>query len=141
MSAYIYSELLHAEPSDNEYGTPGYHIEKGDGIYWEPKEIFERHALKVEDNPKLPSGVSIGPTMVDNFIKEVHSITMGDRTTVTRVILVNGFEIMESSSCVDPANYSQEMGETINLGHVKDKIWELLGFLLSTAYHGFENQE
>ena len=81
MSAYIYSELLHAEPSDNEMGTPGYRIEKGDGIYWEPKEIFERHALKVEDNPKLPSGVSIGPSMVDNFIKEVHSITMGDRTT------------------------------------------------------------
>lgn len=140
MSAYIYSELLHAEPADNEFGTPGYTIEKGDGIYWEPKEIFERHALKVEDNPKLPSGVSIGPKMVDDFIQEVHSITMGDRTTVTRIILVNGFEIIESSSCVDPANYSPEMGEQINIKHAKDKIWELLGFLLTSAFHGFTNE-
>lgn len=139
MNTYIYSELLHAMECDNELGTPGYRIEKGDGIFWEPKEEFERHALKVEDNPKLPSGVSIGPTMVIDFIKGVHSITMGDRTTVTRIILINGFEIIESSSCVDPANYNQEMGEQINVNHAKDKIWELLGFLLSTAYHGFLN--
>ncbi|UBL06826.1 hypothetical protein KLF33_15990 (plasmid) [Clostridium perfringens] len=74
--------------------------------------------------------------MVDGFIKEVHVSTLGDKTTLVRAILVNGFEIVESTGCVDKVNYSEDIGAEICLNKIKDKIWYLLGFLLQTAYNG-----
>lgn len=98
--------------------------------------INNKNILPVEDNSKLPSGVSIGPQMVEDFIKEKHVSTIGDKTTLVRVVLGNGFEIIESSACVDKANYNQEIGAEICMEKIKDKIWMLLGFLLQTAYKG-----
>lgn len=119
-------------PDDN-----GYLVKYPDGyVSWSPKQIFDSAYLKVDDNKELPSGVSIGQNMVDEFVSYTEIYTLGDRTTVVRCVLRNGFEIVESSSCVDPKNYSEEMGHDICMGKIKDKIWELLGFLLQTAWHG-----
>jgi hypothetical protein len=49
---------------------------------------------------------------------------------------VNGFEIVESSSCVDKENYSEELGVEICMEKIRDKIWMLLGFLLQTDVSG-----
>lgn len=136
MEYYIGTKLIKAEPAVKD-GEQGYNVQYRDGyISWSPKETFEKAHLKVEDNPKLPSGVSIGPKMVDDFIKETHIETLGEKTTLVRVTLVNGFEIIETSTCVDPENYSEEIGAEICLEKIKDKIWYLLGFLLQTAYTG-----
>lgn len=105
-------------------------------ISWSPKSIFEQAYMEVEDNKMLPSGVSIGQKMVDNFILSEETKTWGDRTTIVRCVLKNGFEIVESSSCVDSKNYSQEIGKEICMSKIRDKIWGLLGFLLQTAWHG-----
>ncbi len=94
--------------------------------------------MKVQDNPTLPSGVSVGQKMVDDFIKEVHVSTLGEKTTLVRCILVNGFEIVEASACVDKVNYNEEIGAEICLGKIKDKIWMLLGFLLQTGVGGIK---
>ena len=92
--------------------------------------------MKVDDNKNLPSGVSIGPEMVDDFIASTETITMGETTTVVRCVLRNGFDIVESSSCVDPKNYDEKIGKDICMGSIKNKIWELLGFLLQQAWQG-----
>ena len=42
----------------------------------------------------------------------------------------NGFTLRESTTCVDPANYSEEIGKEICLKHIEDKIWLLLGYAL-----------
>ena len=76
--------------------------------------------------------------MVDDFIKETHASTLGDRTTLVRCVLVNGFEIIETSACVDPLNYNEYMGAEICMKKIKDKIWYLLGFLLHTAWRGIK---
>lgn len=152
MKKYIGCKLLEAKPmTRGDYNTfrgwtipenenpedEGYLVEYPDGyISWSPKQIFEKAYLQVDDNKDLPSGVSIGPDMVDDFIAYYETHTMGEATTVVRCVLRNGFVIVESSSCVDPANYSEKMGEEICLNNIKDKIWELLGFLLQTAWHG-----
>lgn len=146
MRKYIGTKLVEAEPSNRttmECGLmkieSGYKVRYPDGYEsWSPKEVFEKAYLLVDDNKDLPSGVSIGPEMVDDFIAATETYTLGDRTTVVRCVLRNGFEIVESSSCVDPKNYSGEMGRNICMGKIKDKIWELLGFLLQTAWHGIE---
>lgn len=137
MKKYIVCELVEAEESGEGYRV--YH--KDDMEAYCPKDLFEKVYLEIDDNKDLPSGVSIGQQMVDDFIDKVESITMGEKTTVTLITLKNGFIITESSSCVDPKNYSMEIGEEVNLEHAKNKIWELLGFLLQTAYQGFKKSE
>ena len=137
MKKYIVCELVEAEESGDGYRV--YH--KDDMEAYCPKDLFNKVYIEVNDNKNLPSGVSIGQQMVDDFIEKVESMTMGEKTTVTQITLKNGFIITESSSCVDPKNYSMEIGEEINLEHAKNKIWELLGFLLQTAYHGFKKSE
>ena len=137
MKKYIVCELVEAEKSGDGYRV--YH--KDDMEAYCPKDLFNKVYIEVNDNKNLPSGVSIGQQMVDDFIDKVESMTMGEKTTVTQITLKNGFIITESSSCVDPKNYSMEIGEKINLEHAKNKIWELLGFLLQTAYHGFKKSE
>lgn len=137
MKKYIVCELVEAEESGDGYRV--YH--KDDMEAYCPKDLFNKVYIEVNDNKNLPSGVSIGQQMVDDFIDKVESMTMGEKTTVTQITLKNGFIITESSSCVDPKNYRMEIGEEINLEHAKNKIWELLGFLLQTAYHGFKKSE
>lgn len=89
--------------------------------------------IKLQENDKLPNGVSIGQQMVDDFIKEIHVSTIGNKTTMVRAVLVNDFEIIETSACVSEANYDEEIGKEVCLKKIKDKVWFLLGFLLQCA--------
>jgi hypothetical protein len=141
MNKYIGVKLIEAEPCKEvvtgEERREGYKVRYPDGyVSWSPKEVFEKAYMKVVANPSLKSGVSISQEMVDNFIREIHVSTLGEKTTIVRAVLVNGFEIVESSSCVDPFNYDEVMGAEIGLAKIKDKIWFLLGFLLQTAVNG-----
>jgi hypothetical protein len=74
---------------------------------------------------------------IDNLIRESSIITvkLGEKTTVTQLTLVNGFSIVESSSCVDKSNYSQELGESICIERIKNKLWELEGYLLQNKLY------
>ena len=152
MNKYIGTKLIEAKemnlgdynklkgwsiPENENPEKEGYLVKYSDSyVSWSPKEVFEKAYLEVDDNKNLPSGVSIGYKMVEDFIREIHVSTIGDKTTLVRVVLVNGFEIIESSSCVDKDNYSEETGAGICLYKIKDKIWYLLGFLLQTAVGG-----
>jgi len=44
--------------------------------------------------------------------------------------LSNGFVIVESSACVDPQNFSFDIGRRICEERIKNKIWELEGYAL-----------
>lgn len=154
MNYYMGFKLIKAEPMTrgdyNEYRgwtisadenplDEGYIVRYSDDyVSWSPKDVFEKSYMEIQENPSLESKVSIGPKMIDDFIKEVHVSTLGDKTTLVRCVLVNDFEIIESSACVDPKNYSQEMGKQICMKKINDKIWSYLGFLLQTAYKGIK---
>ena len=116
----------------------GYRVHYPDGYEsWSPKGVFEQAHLPMTVNPDLRTDApSISQQMVDDFILETWTQTMGDKTTVVRAMLRNGFEIMESSACVSAENYDEKLGREICLGKIKDKVWFLLGFLLQTAVHG-----
>jgi len=53
---------------------------------------------------------------------------MGDKTMVCHATLPNGFEIVTSAACNDPADYDAAVGEKITMRRLKDKVWELMGF-------------
>jgi hypothetical protein len=73
---------------------------------------------------------------VDRFIAVYRDYKMGEKTTVVEATLLNGFTLVDSSSCVDPKNYNHDTGMNICLEHIEDKVWFLLGFLLQTAKDG-----
>lgn len=115
----------------------GYKVQYPDEyVSWSPKDVFEKAYMKVTPNSKLKSDISISQEMVDNFIKETHVNTVGDKTTLVRVVLRNGFELCATSSCVDKDNYDKKIGVEICMKMIKDKVWFLLGFLLQTAKSG-----
>lgn len=50
--------------------------------------------------------------------------------TFVEVRMKNGFTVRETTTCVDPKNYNEEIGKEICLKRIEDKIWMLLGFML-----------
>lgn len=140
MKKYIGTKMVEAEKATRENGEEGYRIRYSDGyVSWSPKEVFEKAYLPVSINQNLRTEApSISQEMVDNFIDHTEAITMGDKTTVVRAVLKNGFEIVESSACVSAENYDEKLGEEICMKHIKNKVWFLLGFLLQTAVHGIK---
>lgn len=130
---YIGTKLVSAEPQEKG-GRPGYRITYPDGYAsWSPKDIFEAAYLPLD--PDKPAQ-SISQAVVDRFIQSMEVFTIGEKTTVVHATLQNGFEIIQSSACVSKENYSQELGAAICEEKIKDKVWELLGFLLQTAVKG-----
>ena len=64
-----------------------------------------------------------------NYICETR-IEFGKPVTYVTVQMLNGFTIRESTTCVDPENYDEEIGKKICLNKIKDKVWFLLGYSL-----------
>lgn len=131
-------ELDLTDIPEGEVAQMGYRVKYPDGYEsFSPKKVFENAYIPVgEDYNYIQRGDSITEKMVEDFIGDYYVTTLGDKTTLVRAILVNGFEIVESSSCVDPANYDEEVGKDICLAKIKDQVWYLLGFLLQTAKYG-----
>lgn len=97
-------------------GNPGYVVKYPDGyISWSPKDVFEQSYMQVQEDPKLISGVLIGEHMVNDFISYTKTSTVGYKTVMVRCVLRNGFEIIETSTCVDA-----QLGEEICMKKIKD---------------------
>lgn len=60
----------------------------------------------------------------------------GEKTTVLHVTLANGFEMVESAACVDPANYSEAIGVDLCRKRITDRLWLLEGWRLACTLHG-----
>lgn len=158
MKQYIGTKLIEAEkayrvdgkvvtlaenrvPCGNEVER-GYKVRYADGYEsFSPQGVFESAYLPLEVNGMLKTAApSISVEMVERFIDHHETVTMGGKTTVVRAVLKNGFEIVESSSCVSAENYDEKLGEEICMEQIRNKIWELLGFLLQTAVGGVNGE-
>ena len=158
MKTYIGTKIIQAEQAlwiDGKVYSPDeilpedtdvevrYRVRYPDGYEsWIPRDVFEAAYMPVLNNPQLKTDApSVSQQMVDDFILETWTTTLGDKTTVVRAMLRNGFEIVESSACVSAENYDETMGHAICMKKIKDKVWFLLGFLLQTAVHGVKRTE
>lgn len=54
----------------------------------------------------------------------------GKPCTYVVVRMKNGFTLRESTTCVDPTNYDENIGKEICLKKIEDKVWFLLGYQL-----------
>lgn len=154
MNKYIGTKLIEAKPmnlgdynkfkgwpipEDEDPKREGYLVKYSDDyISWSPKEVFEKAYLEVDENKNLPSGVSVGAEMVEDFIVDYDVFTKKGKITIVITTLKNGFTIVESSACVDPKNYDENIGAEICKERIKNQIWNHLGFLLQTAWKGIK---
>jgi hypothetical protein len=69
---------------------------------------------------------------VDQLISEskVEDVKIGEKSTVVALTLPNGFTIIESSSCVDPENYDHDLGKSVCINRIGDKVWAFEGYRL-----------
>jgi len=65
---------------------------------------------------------------IEFLIEKEEYQKMGQKTTVCLLTLKSGFEIVTSSSCVDPNNYNHDLGQIYSRQRAIDKLWELAGY-------------
>lgn len=83
-------------------------------------------------DPKKEKKNTIKQSDIDAIIakSKIEKMTWGNKTTCVKAELPNGFVIVETSSCVDPSNYDEELGVSLCLKRIKDRIWQLEGYKL-----------
>lgn len=104
-------------------------------------DIKVGHLKDVADAAYYPlsennDGTKILKEDVENFITDVHVTTIGEKTTVVNAHTRSGFDTVRHSSCVDPKNYSEELGKQYAMEEVVNDLWAHLGFVLQWAKYG-----
>ena len=150
MKTYIGVKMIDAEPmtrgdaSNNNYNIgkdkidfdnmhdEGYLVDYGNYQSWSPKEVFEAAYYPIEDKTK------ISRNDVESFLVRKSAHKLGDKTCVVLDTTLTGFDTIGTSACVDPANYSQEIGEEIARKDIVNAIWGHLGFVLQWAKNGLK---
>lgn len=80
---------------------------------------------------------TVTQAIVDELMEscDIAVTTAFDKCTIVACKLPSGFVIVESSSCVDPANYDEDMGVDICMKNIEKKVWELEGYLLQNQLY------
>lgn len=68
--------------------------------------------------------------MIDDSILKEEDFKIGQKTTIVLLTLKNGFEVVGVSGCVDPANYTHDIGVVNARKRAIDQIWALEGYTL-----------
>lgn len=90
------------------------------------------------ESPTVPQ---TGPRITKEHVDAILAATvytdtkMGIKSTVVCAQLPNGFEIRESSGCVDPGNYDHALGVAICKRRLADQVWMLEGYRLQCELH------
>ena len=67
---------------------------------------------------------------IKGMIESEQIMKLGCKTTCCVLTLQNGFEVVGTSACVDPANYDEAVGAECARKRAMDKVWELEGYRL-----------
>ena len=110
----------------------GYEVTYPDGYKsWCPKAVFEAANFPLsKDNKITLADVELmrGP-LTDTLIGDKSTLVMAKRS-------LTGFETFATSSCVDPKNYSREIGVECGTKEINNEFWAHLGFVLQWAKNG-----
>ena len=119
---------------NHSFEEEGYEVTYPDGYKsWSPKDVADAAYYKLsKDN----DGTKVLKEDVENFITDVEVITIGEKTTVVNAHTLTGFDTVRHSSCVDPKNYSEELGKQYAMEEVVNSLWSHLGFVLQWAKYG-----
>lgn len=119
---------------NHSFEEKGYEVTYPDGYKsWTPKDVADAAYYKLsKDN----DGTKVLKEDVENFITDVDVTTIGEKTTIVNAHTRSGFDTVRHSSCVDPKNYSEELGKQYAMEEVINSLWSHLGFVLQWAKYG-----
>lgn len=121
---------------NHSFEEDGYEVTYPDGYKsWTPKDVADAAYYPLSENN---DGTKILKEDVENFITDVEVITVGEKTTVVNAHTLTGFDTVHHSSCVDPKNYSEELGKQYAMEKVVNDLWAHLGFVLQWAKNGLK---
>lgn len=116
---------------NHSFEEEGYEVTYPDGYKsWTPKDVADAAYYPLSKNN---DGTKILKEDVENFITNVDVTTIGEKTTVVNAHTRSCFNMVHHSSCVDPKNYSEELGKQYAMEEVVDDLWVHLGFVLQWA--------
>lgn len=119
---------------NHSFEEEGYEVTYPDGYKsWSPKDVADAAYYLLSENN---DGTKIIKEDVENFITNVDVTTIGEKTTVVNTHTRSGFDMVRHSSCVDPKNYSEELGKQYAMEEVVNSLWSHLGFVLQWAKYG-----
>ena len=93
--------------------------------------------MELVNNEKLNELLEASPAPrvtkdgIESRIEETFFTKIGLTLTHCRIVLDNGFSVSGEASCVNTANYNQEIGERIAYDNAFAKLWALYGFFLA----------
>ena len=132
MQTYIGVKRIQAEPQERD-GKPGYKVRYANGYEsWSPADVFDRAYFPIDKEDSLTDND------IDRFIEagRTEAKTIKERCTFVVSEMPTGFLISKTSACVDKSRYSEEVGEEICMEHIRNEVWQYLGFVLCWAKYG-----
>ena len=123
-------------PEDEKSSDPGYLVKYSDDYQsWSPADVFDKAYMEIE-NPS-----TISQTDLDRFVgvDAFEAMQLDEKTFCMKCTPRTGFVMFETSSCVDPENYDQEIAAQITGEKVQNKLWGFMGFVLQWARFGLKS--
>lgn len=119
---------------NHSFEEEGYEVTYPDGYKsWTPKDVADAAYYPLSENN---DGTKILKEDVENFITNVEVMKVGEKTTIVNAHTLTGFDTVRHSSCVDPKNYSEELGKQYAMEEVVNDLWAHLGFVFQWAKYG-----
>ena len=87
------------------------------------------HHMNDMQEPLIPNRITVAD-MQAKVKSSTYTRLPDSTTTVCQITLENGYTLVGTSACVDPANFNQSIGEMIAYRNAFEKLWDLEGYLL-----------
>ena len=123
------------ENIDDEHGAHLVSVEENKRLVFSAN-LIDKYFEKVEDEAFYDIDDDEFGYIAEILSESKFNVTsVFGKCTIVACQLPNGFVIVESSSCVDPENYDEEIGIENCMNRIKDKVIELEAYIR----HNIEN--
>ena len=137
---HLKSKGLALIPGSGSESDEGYFIQYPDGYRsWCPKAQFEKQSFPLEDGTKITEGDIRNFKLLGYQEFATHTAPDDKPFTMIQMVYPTGFTDFATSACVDPKNYSEEIGLDICTKKINDRLWGFLGFMLQWAKDGLRD--
>ena len=110
---------------DMQYGVAVLQYDGTDNCVTISDNLLYKNFEKIEE--EVETNFVEGHDYIDDMINhsQINITKVFDKCTIVACKLPNGFVIVESSACVDPADYNEKLGVDICLSRIKMRIAEM----------------
>ncbi len=86
--------------------------------------------MNYPETPQNRTAITL-PDILNKVKKATYTILPDTTTTVCQLFMENGYVVLGTSACVDPAKFNKALGEKYAYEDAINKVWPLEGYLLA----------